>query len=95
MSTDKEPTIEQRTLLIMRKLLTTIVRESTPQPGMKHILSEDTRKDIGMCLGLISTRERELAEELGIALNERPRYAGTPKKSSVISIDALKKKPTD
>ena len=53
MSTDKEPTIEQRTLLIMRKLLTTIVRESTPQPGMKHILSEDTRKDIGMCLGLI------------------------------------------
>jgi len=94
MSTNKEPSVEQRTLLIMRKLLTTIVRESTTQPGMKHILSDDTRQDIRMCLGLISSRERELAEELGIELNERPHYADTPKKSSVVSIDALKKKPT-
>lgn len=94
MSTNKEPSVEQRTLLIMRKLLTTIVRESTPQPGMKHTLSDDTRQDIRMCLGLISSRERELAEELGIELNERPYYADTPKKSSVVSIDALKKKPS-
>ena len=85
---------EQRTLLIMRKLLATIVRESTPNPGMKHILSEKTRTDIRMAFELISARERELAQESGIEIKERPRYPDQPKESSVVSISSIKNKPS-
>ncbi len=93
MSSNQKPSQEQRTLLIMRKLLSTIVRETTPKPGMKHTLSETTREDIRMCFGLISARERELSELSGVEIKERPRYADEPKKSSVGSIDSLKKSP--
>ncbi len=93
MSTNHKSNQEQRTLLIMRKLLSAIVRETTPKPGMKHTLSETTREDIRMCFGLISARERELSELSGVEVKERPRYADEPKKSSVVSFDVLKKTP--
>ena len=93
MSTTQKPSQEQRTLLIMRKLLSAIVRETTPKPGMKHILSESTREDIRMCFGLISARERELSELSGVEIKERPRYADEPKKSSVVSFEPIKKSP--
>ena len=83
---------EQRILLVMRKLLGSIVRETTPNPGMKHVLSENTREDIRMCFGLISARERELAEGAGINLEMRPRYSDQPSTSSVVSMDTLRKK---
>jgi len=82
---------EQRILRVTRKLLASIVRETTPSPGLKHTLSEGTRQDIRMCFSLISARERELAQEAGIKLNERPRYADEPANSSVVSLDALRK----
>ena len=82
---------EQRILFAMRKLLASIVRDTTPSPGMKHMLSEQTREDIRMCFGLISARERELAEQAGLDINMRPRYADEPTSSSVVSIDSLKK----
>lgn len=91
MQSDHKPGKEQRTLLVMRKLLAAIVRETTPKPGMKHTLSEGTREDIRMCFSLISAREREITQESGIEIKERPKYADEPKISSVISIDALKK----
>jgi len=94
MTADNKPNKEQRTLLVMRKLLSAIVRETTPNPGMKHVLSDATREDIRMCFGLISAREQELAQESGITVQERPRYPDQPKQSSVISIDALKKNKT-
>ena len=94
MTNDNKPSKEQRTLLVMRKVLSTIVRETTPNPGMRHVLSETTREDIRMCFGLIAAREQELAEELGVDVKERPRYPDQPKQSSVISIDALKKHKT-
>ncbi|MEM8843605.1 MAG: segregation and condensation protein A [Pseudomonadota bacterium] len=93
MSSDTQASKEQRTLLVMRKLLASIVRESTPKPGMRHVLSENTRNDIRMAFELISARERELAEDAGIEIKERPRYPDQPKTSSVISIDSLKNKP--
>ena len=96
MSSNHKPSQEQRTLLIMRKLLSAIVRETTPKPGMKHTLSESTREDIRMCFGLISARERELSEMSGVEVKERPRYADEPKKSTVVSIDSIKNiSPTD
>ncbi len=94
MSTDNKPNQEQRTLIVMRKVLSAIVRETTPKPGMRHVLSEHTREDIRMCFGLISAREQELAQESGIEVNERPRYPDQPKQSSVISIQSLKKNKT-
>ena len=95
MTSDNKPNKEQRTLLVMRKVLSAIVRETTPSPGMKHVLSDATREDIRMCFGLIAAREQELAKELGIEAKERPRYPDQPKHSSVISIDLLKKSNTN
>tara|TARA_R110002096_G_scaffold172690_3_gene346534 strand:- start:2195 stop:2494 length:300 start_codon:yes stop_codon:yes gene_type:complete len=91
MPSDIKPGKEQRTLLVMRKVLSAIIRETTPSPGMKHVLSETTREDIRMCFGLITAREHELAQQSGLDIKERPRYADEPRQSSVISIDALKK----
>jgi len=91
MQSDNKPGKEQRTLLVMRKVLSAIIRETTPNPGMKHVLSGSTREDIRMCFGLITAREHELVEQSGIDVKERPRYTDQPKQSSVISIDALKK----
>ncbi|MEM7401561.1 MAG: segregation and condensation protein A [Pseudomonadota bacterium] len=75
---------EQRILVVMRKLLAQIVKDTTPGPGMRHPLSEQTIKDIRDCFGLISARERELAEQSGIENIERPRFADEPKTSTVI-----------
>ncbi len=92
--TSDNPNKEQRTLIVMRKVLSAIVRETTPNPGMRHTLSDATREDIRMCFKLISAREQEIAQASGIDVKERPRYPDQPKESSVISIDALKKSKT-
>ena len=91
MSAHPPGSTEQRILLIMRKLLASIVRETTPNPGMKHVLSEHTRTDIRKAFELISVRERELAEQAGIELKERPSYPDQPKTSSVVSIKSISK----
>ena len=53
---------EQQIMVIMRKVLGSIVRETTPQPGHRHPLSDKTIEDIKQCFALISAREKELAE---------------------------------
>ena len=78
-------------MLVMRKLLSAIVRETTPKPGMKHILSDDTRENIRLCLSLISARELELSKQAGVTVKERPRYADEPGQATVIAIESLKK----
>ena len=94
MQAENKVSKEQRILLAMRKLLASIVRETTPNPGMKHVLSEHAREDIRMCFSLISARERELAEEAGLDLTMQPRYADQPSDSAVVSIESLKKSKT-
>jgi hypothetical protein len=37
-----------------------------------------------MCLGLISAREGELAEALGLSRNERPHYTDEPPAADVL-----------
>ena len=92
MSEQSDSNTEQRIMLAMRKVLAAIVRETTPNPGMKHVLSENTREDIRMCFTLISARERELAEHAGAELNMRPRYSDQPPASStVVPINQLRK----
>lgn len=82
---------DRKIFMAMRKTLSSIIRDTTPKKGMKHILEDSTIADIRACLGFISAREQELAKQAGVEINERPRYIDEPKTSSVISIDALTK----
>lgn len=77
-------TKEQRILQAMRKALGSIVRDTTPEPGMRHPLSEKTIEDIKICFSLIATRERELLEEAGKENHARPRFTDEPRNSEVI-----------
>lgn len=79
---------EQQIMVIMRKVLGSVVRETTPQPGHRHPLSEKTIEDIKQCFALISAREQELAEAAGIENKMRPRYIDEPtaQESQVISM---------
>jgi hypothetical protein len=83
---------EQQVLLTMRKILTSIIRETTPPPGMMHPLSESTIDDIRMALVLISSRERELLEENGIVNQDRPYYVDEPRGAKVLPIPKPTKK---
>jgi len=65
---------EQQVMVSMRKTLSNIIREITPEPGTVYPLTEATVKDIRMCLALITAREQELAEEKGLA-KERPYFS--------------------
>lgn len=82
---------ERQVMMVMRKVLGAIVRDTTPQPGMKHPLSDRTIEDIRMCLGLISARERELAEEAGVT-PERPYYVDQPPSAKVVPMSGLGRK---
>jgi hypothetical protein len=84
---------EQQIMVIMRKVLGSIVRETTPQPGHRHPLSEGTIEDIKQCFALISAREKELAEAAGIENKMRPRYIDEPtaQESQVVSITSIGK----
>ena len=86
-------TQEQRILVVMRKVLAQIVKDTTPGPGMRHSLREQTIKDIRDCFGLIATRERELAKEAGIETVERPHFVDEPQASKVIRFKPPPKKP--
>lgn len=83
---------EQRILMVMRKLLAQIVRDTTPGPGMRHPLPEQTIKDIRDCFGLIAARERELTEQAGIENKDKPHFADEPKTSTVIRFKSPQKK---
>lgn len=86
---------EQRILVVMRKLLAQIVRDTTPGPGVRHPLSEQTIKDIRDCFSLIAARERELIEEAGIENKDRPHFADKPQTSTVLKFKPPPKKSTD
>ena len=72
--TNAELSQEQQIMRAMRKTLTSIVRDTAPRDGNPSPLTSSTVENIRMCLGLISSREAELAEALGLSRNERPRY---------------------
>ena len=77
---------EHRILIAMRKVLSSIVRDTTPPPGMRHPLTENTIDDIKHCFALISAREKELNDEAGNDTSARPRYADEPKTSQVVQL---------
>lgn len=81
---DAELSKEQQILRAMRKTLTSIVRDTAPRDGDPSPLSTGSVENIRMCLGLISAREAELAEALGLSRNERPHYADETPASQAI-----------
>ncbi len=85
---------ERQILQVMRKVLASVIKEITPEPGMRHPLSEGTIDDVRNCLRLIAARERELAEQAGVEA-ERPFYADEPQKAQTVpfpKIDRAKDK---
>jgi hypothetical protein len=83
-------TKEQQILVAMRKTLSAVVKDITPPAGMKHPLSAATIEDVRQCLGLITAREKELAEEQGRG-GERPYYADEPRGEQVVPIAGIGK----
>ena len=76
---------EQRVMRAMRMTLAGIVKDTTPQPGMRSVLSDQTIEDIKACFALISARETELAQEAGL-VQERPHFTDDTSKAKVVSI---------
>ena len=82
---------EKDLLLVMRKVLANIIKDTTPaHRDLKHPLSDNTIQDIRMCLGLISSRERELADIAGIK-QEKPYYTDAKPAAEVVSINKISK----
>ena len=84
-------TRERDLLLVMRKVLASIIKDTTPaHRDLKHPLSDNTIQDVRMCLGLISSREKELAELAGIQ-QEKPYFADDKPAAEVVSINKISK----
>jgi len=80
---------EREVLRIMRKVLAQIIKDTTPASrAMKHPLSDQTIQDIRNCLGLISLRERELADIAGATM-ERPYFTDDKPAAEVVSINTI------
>jgi len=75
---------EHQIIATMRKVLSSIIRDTTPPPGRPHPLRESTIEDVKRCFALITAREQEIHEEAGKGMNKRPRYADEPKTSHVV-----------
>ena len=89
MSEDHEK--ERDLLVVMRKVLANIIKDTTPaHRDLKHPLSDNTIQDVRTCLGLISNRERELADMAGIA-QEKPYYVDEKQSAEVVSITKIGK----
>ncbi len=86
---------ERDLLVVMRKVLANIVKDTTPaHRDLKHVLSDQTIQDIRTCLGLISNRERELADMAGIK-PEKPYYTDDKPAAEVVSINKIGKANKD
>jgi len=80
---------EREILMIMRKVLAQVIKDTTPATkAMKHPLSSQTIENVRNCLGLISARERELADVAGIA-SEKPYFTDEKPSAEVVSIDSI------
>ncbi len=89
---------EKEILMVMRKVLTSIIKDVTPVPGRPSPLSEQTTEGVRDCLKLIALRERELANAGGDAM-ERPYYKDQESAPKVVPITDISKpaseKPDD
>lgn len=75
---------EQQVMVSMRKTLANIIKDTTPEPGMIHPLSKTTVEDIRACFVLISARERELMEAMGVENKARPHFTDEKQSADVV-----------
>ncbi len=85
---------EQRILVVMRKVLSSVIRDTTPPAGMRHPLSDKTIEDVRQCLGLIAAREKELADAQGRG-GERPYFVDEPAQARVVPMNKIGKAKVD
>lgn len=83
---------EQRIMRMMRKTLTSIVRDTAPRDGNPSPLTEATVLGIKDCLVVISNREVELAKLTGRTLEERPHYSDEKPSAHVVKLGSIPKK---
>ncbi len=83
---------EERILLMMKKVLTDVAKDTHAKPGFRHPLSDSTVQGIRECLALISARERELVEARGKSMDMRPHFIDEPKKTVVVPLSSLGRK---
>ena len=75
---------EHQILATLRKVLSEVVRDTTPPPGRPHPLKPQTIENVKHCFMLLTAREKEIIEAAGENMDKRPRYADEPKKSQVV-----------
>ena len=81
---------EKRVLMAMRKTLAKIVRDLTPSDSAtRYPLSDDTVNDVKMCFDLIAAREKELAAEGGVDVQDKPRFIDEKNSPKVVSMSGL------
>lgn len=83
---------EQRIMRMMRKTLTSIVRDTAPRDGNPSPLTEATVLGIKDCLMVISARETELSQLTGRTLDERPHFSDETPTSHAVKISNIPKK---
>ena len=91
---DSETSKEHQILVTLRKVLASVVREVTPEPGMRHPLSEQTISDVRHAFTLIAAREREITEQEGMPSLHRPRFVDEPASTNVVKLHS-KTPPSD
>jgi len=87
MSTNETPSETDRELHIlgiMRQVLSSVVRDSTPPPGMQHPLSTGTIEDIKQCFALITAREKEIHTQNDSDPGLRPRFKDELRNAQVV-----------
>lgn len=77
-------------LVALRKVISGVVREITPDPGMRHPLSDKTIEDVRQGFILIAAREKEITEAMGKPSLHRPLYKGDTPKTNVVKLHGLK-----
>jgi len=92
MDIDKTLQDEQRIMRMMRKTLTSIVRDTAPRDGNPSPLTEATVLNIKDCLMVISNRETELAQLTGRTLDERPHFTDEKPSAHAVKISSIPKK---
>ena len=86
---------ERQILQMVKRVLTDVAKDTHVKPGLRHPLSDNTILGIRECLALISAREGELAEAMGLSRDMRPRFADQPAKSAVVSLDKIRRNKPD
>jgi folate-dependent tRNA-U54 methylase TrmFO/GidA len=82
---------EQQILRMIRKTLGAIARETAPQGGEEHPLTEQTFQDMRNCFGLITELEKELSEQAGVKSSMRPGFSDQPSSAQVVTLDGAKR----